>query len=87
MSPGRRLTVALVGLVALVVVGWFVKDNTSGPPPSDVTKPVVTSAAQNAKVPGADSGLDIEPLSKLPAEAGATWKLVESKGPFPYSSD
>lgn len=83
MSPGRRLTVALVGLVALVVVGWFVKDNTSEPPPG-VTKPVVTSAAQAAKVPGADSGLDIEALSKLPAEAGATWKLIESKGPFPY---
>lgn len=83
MSPGRRLTVALVGLVALVVIGWFVKDNTSSEP-TRTTKPVVTSAAQNAKVPGADSGLDIEALSKLPAEAGATWKLIESKGPFPY---
>ncbi|GAA3686603.1 ribonuclease [Lentzea atacamensis] len=83
MSPGRRLTVALVGLVALVVIGWFVKDNTSGPPPG-VSKPVVTSAAQAEKVPGANSGLDIEPLSKLPAEASATWKLIESKGPFPY---
>ena len=39
MSPGRRLTVALVGLFALVVVGWFVKDNTSGAPPK-VDKPV-----------------------------------------------
>ena len=78
MSPGRRLTVALVGLVALVVVGWFVKDNTSGSAPS----PSQTSTS--VAVPGAASGLDVEALSKLPAEAAATWKLIEAKGPFPY---
>ncbi|GAB2814350.1 guanyl-specific ribonuclease [Lentzea nigeriaca] len=83
MSPGRRLTVALVGLFALVLIGWFVKDNTSGPPPG-VNKPVVTSTAGKATVPGADSGLEIKSLSKLPAEAYATWKLIESNGPFPY---
>jgi ribonuclease T1 len=83
VSPGRRLTVALVGLFALVVVGWFVKDNTSGAPPK-VDKPVVTSPAQGETVPGANSGLDVEALSKLPAEAAKTWKLVEAKGPFPY---
>jgi guanyl-specific ribonuclease Sa len=83
VSPGRRLTVALVGLIALVVIGWFVKDNSSGPP-TQTTKPVVTSAAQSETVPGANSGLDVEALSKLPAEAGKTWKLIEAKGPFPY---
>src|SRR5689334_24683735 len=36
-------------------------------------------------VPGAKvSGLDVQALSKLPAEAAKTWKLIESKGPFPY---
>ncbi len=80
MSPGRRLTVALVGLVALVVVGWFVKDNTSPAPPG-ATTPVVT---QSGAVPGASSGMDVQPLSKLPAEAAKTWKLIESNGPFPY---
>jgi guanyl-specific ribonuclease Sa len=83
VSPGRRLTVALVGLVALVVVGWFVKGNTSTPPPEQ-KKPVVTSTVQGAAVPGANSGLDVQALSKLPAEAGATWKLIEANGPFPY---
>lgn len=78
MSPGRRLTVALVGLVALVVVGWFVKDNTSGSAPS----PSQTSTS--VAVPGASSGLDVQALSKLPAEAAKTWKLIEAKGPFPY---
>ncbi|MET9231350.1 ribonuclease domain-containing protein [Lentzea sp. NPDC003310] len=83
MSPGRRLTFALVGLIALVVVGWFVKDNTSSAPP-DTTKPVVTSAAQGETVPGSNSGLDVQALSKLPAEAAKTWKLIEANGPFPY---
>ncbi|MCP2249024.1 ribonuclease domain-containing protein [Lentzea aerocolonigenes] len=78
MSPGRRLTVALVGLVALVVVGWFVKDNTSGPAPSS------SQTSTSVAVPGASSGLDVQALSKLPAEAAKTWKLIEAKGPFPY---
>ncbi|MFD9706002.1 ribonuclease domain-containing protein [Lentzea sp. NPDC059081] len=87
MSPGRRLTVALVGLVALVVIGWFVKDNTSSAPPSPTpsssTRPSATSAAAG-EVPGAKSGLDVQALTKLPAEAARTWKLVEANGPFPY---
>ena len=83
MSPGRRLTVALVGLIALVVVGWFVKDTTSGsetPPASSSSAP---SGSQEG-VPGASSGMDVQALSKLPAEAGKTWKLIEANGPFPY---
>ncbi|MFD5824863.1 ribonuclease domain-containing protein [Lentzea sp. NPDC060358] len=84
MSPGRRLTVALVGLVALVVIGWFVKDGTPATPP-DTTKPVVTSSASAAaEVPGAKSGMDVQALSALPAEAAKTWKLIEANGPFPY---
>jgi len=78
VSPGRRLTVALVGLVALVVVGWFVKDNTSGSAPSP------SSSSTSVAVPGTSSGLDVQALSKLPAEAAKTWKLIEAKGPFPY---
>jgi ribonuclease T1 len=81
VSPGRRLTVALVGLVALVVVGWFFKDTASNPQtPSPSSSP---SASQGA-VPGVKSGLDVQSLSKLPPEAAKTWKLIEAKGPFPY---
>ncbi|WP_394613046.1 ribonuclease domain-containing protein [Lentzea sp. JNUCC 0626] len=82
MSPGRRLTVALVGLIALVVIGWFVKDTTSSAPPVESSKPVASSAAQG--LPGAASGLDVQALSKLPVEAAKTWKLIEANGPFPY---
>lgn len=84
MSPGRRLTVALVGLIALVVVGWFVKDNVSRTAPSG-SSPTGTISASTGGVPGAkSSGLEVQALSKLPPEAAKTWKLIESKGPFPY---
>jgi ribonuclease T1 len=81
VSPGRRLTVALVGLIALVVVGWFVKDNVANPekPPASIP-----SSASALAVPGAKAGMDVKALSSLPAEAGATWKLIESNGPFPH---
>lgn len=33
---------------------------------------------------GAESGLEVKPLSSLPQQAGDTWKLIEKNGPFPY---
>jgi guanyl-specific ribonuclease Sa len=81
VSPGRRLTVALVGLIALVVIGWFVKDSTSG---SEKPPASIPPSASQLAVPGASSGMDVQALSKLPAEAAKTWKLIETKGPFPY---
>ncbi|MET8764374.1 ribonuclease domain-containing protein [Lentzea sp. NPDC004782] len=90
MSPGRRLTVALVGLIALVVVGWFVKDNVSSSPPAgqipigSVSLTAPPTFVSVSGVPGAKSGLDVKALSSLPAEAAKTWKLIESNGPFPY---
>lgn len=74
MGSTRRITVALVGLVVLVLAGWFVREQTTGEPG--------TSA-----VPGADSGLAVRALSELPAEAADTWRLVERGGPFPYPED
>jgi len=78
VSPGRRLTVALVGLIALVVVGWFARDVASTPAPTGTTPTIVSS------LPGADAGLPTKTLSSLPAEAGRTYQLIKSNGPFPY---
>lgn len=75
MSPGRRLTVALVGLIALVVVGWFARDVASTKPPVD-TMPTIVSDAP--------SGMPTKALSSLPPEAGKTYQLIKSNGPFPY---
>jgi ribonuclease T1 len=73
LRSGRRITVALVGLVVLVLVGWFVREQVDNAP-----------APAPISVPGADSGLPVRPLSTLPAEATATWRLIERGGPFPF---
>jgi ribonuclease T1 len=39
MGSRRRITLALIGLVVLVVVGWFVRDAVSGSP-GMATKPL-----------------------------------------------
>ncbi|GAB2971522.1 guanyl-specific ribonuclease [Saccharothrix stipae] len=78
MTPARRLSVALLGLIALVVVGYFAKDITGTS--SDPAPPPTAAAA----VPGAASGLPVEPLSSLPAQVRSTWELIGKGGPFPY---
>ncbi|CAL9601628.1 ribonuclease domain-containing protein [Saccharothrix sp. NPDC042600] len=93
MTPARRLTVALVGLIALVVIGYFAKDlgGSTEPPPtttSATTKGAAGSGTASAgkpdRVPGAASGLPVKALTSLPGEAKATWELIERGGPFPY---
>ena len=78
MRPGSRgrITLALLGLIVLVLVGWFVREQVTDTPPAP--------APAGVSVPGADSKLPVRPLSTLPAEASSTWKLVTQGGPFPY---
>ncbi|XVV05423.1 ribonuclease domain-containing protein [Actinosynnema sp. CA-248983] len=87
MTPARRLTVALVGLIALVVIGYLAKDlggSTEPPPTTTKAGAGPTSAAKPAQVPGAASGLPVKALTSLPGEARSTWELIERGGPFPY---
>lgn len=71
MSSRKRISSALVGLVALVVLGWFGKD--------------VVADSPSTEVPGASqSGLQVQQLSKLPPETGKTYQLIVKGGPFPY---
>lgn len=82
MVNRRRITAALIGLLLLVLAGWLVKNvlvDRASPSPA----PSSTSAAA-AKLPGADSGLAVQPLSALPPQAADTWKLIKAGGPFPY---
>ncbi|MET0133985.1 MAG: ribonuclease domain-containing protein [Kibdelosporangium sp.] len=72
MGSRRRITVALIGLVVLVVVGWFARDA------------VTTNAAE---LPGSQSGLPVRSLSVLPPETASTWRLVERGGPFSSNRD
>jgi ribonuclease T1 len=78
VTPARRLSVALLGLIALVVVGYFAKDLTGTS--SDPAPPSVSASG----VPGADSGLPVKSLSSLPEQVRATWELIGKGGPFLY---
>ncbi|KFZ79057.1 ribonuclease N [Amycolatopsis sp. MJM2582] len=93
MFNRRRITAALIGLIVLVLAGWFVKDGISG----DDTKSAPASSSASAapsgdaaasgakgKVAGEDSGLPVKPLTKLPSQASDTWKLIQAGGPYPY---
>jgi guanyl-specific ribonuclease Sa len=72
VGSSRRITIALVGLILLVVAGWVGRELVTGDDPA---------------VPGADSGLPVRALSELPAEAAGTWRLIEAGGPYPYRED
>jgi len=86
VTPARRLTAALLGLIALVVVGYFAKDlgGFSEPAPTTTSTRAPSSGPSAREVPGAASGLPVEGLSGLPAEAATTWGLIRSGGPFPH---
>ncbi|WHT20880.1 ribonuclease domain-containing protein [Crossiella sp. CA-258035] len=84
MTSRKRITLALAGLIALVLVGWLGRDllgGNSAAPPSSSTGAAVSTSAGKATRAGGDV---TEALSKLPAEAAKTWKLIQSNGPFPY---
>lgn len=74
MGSSRRITLALVGLIVLVLAGWFVRE-------------LVTGDGTASGVPGADSGLPVRALSELPDEAAGTWRLIEKGGPFRFHED
>ncbi|MEC3977258.1 ribonuclease domain-containing protein [Amycolatopsis sp. H20-H5] len=90
MVNRRRITAALIGLLVLVVGGWFVKnaasdDTPAGAPASTGAQATSGKATQgSSKLAGSDSGLAVKPLSALPAEAKDTWKLIQAGGPYPY---
>jgi ribonuclease T1 len=73
LGSSRRITVALVGLVVLVLGGWFVKS--------------VVFAEDTGTLPGAHSGLPVRALTDLPEEAEGTWRRIERGGPFPHDED
>lgn len=84
MISRRRITYALIGLVALVVLGTLWRDHW-GPTPTEqaTSSPLSHSRTTAPTAPG----LVARGLSQLPPEARHTWKLIESNGPFPHSRD
>jgi guanyl-specific ribonuclease Sa len=80
MSSHRRVSAALIGLLMLVAVGWVgrhvLTDPPAGPPSGD--RPAAVASA---------AGLPVQPLSKLPPQAGQVWLLIQHGGPFRYRQD
>lgn len=72
MGSSRRITVALVGLVVLVLAGWFTQSRLTGDEPPQ-------------RQPS--SGMVERALTDLPPEAADTWRLIERGGPFPHPED
>lgn len=66
----RRITVALLGLLVLVLGGWVVNDTLTG--------------RDSNAVPGDGSGLQVRGLSTLPKEAAGTWHAIQAHQPLPY---
>jgi ribonuclease T1 len=80
MSSHRRVSAALIGLLVLVVGGWFgrhVLTDPSAEPPRDDRPAAVASAA----------GLPMQALSQLPPQVGQVWQLIQHGGPFRYRQD
>ncbi|WP_414940538.1 ribonuclease domain-containing protein [Amycolatopsis sp. cmx-11-51] len=93
MFNRRRITAALIGLIVLVLAGWFVKDGISGDDTKSTSAPASSSSAagkpggtevNQGKVAGEESGLPVKPLTGLPPQASDTWKLIKAGGPYPY---
>ncbi len=95
MFNRRRITAALIGLIVLVLAGWFVKDGISGDDSKSTSAPAGSSASAKpsgetganrakGKVAGEESGLPVKPLTGLPPQASETWGLIKAGGPYPY---
>jgi ribonuclease T1 len=78
VSSRLRITSALVGLIALVVLGWLATGGSTG-------APAPASPATSSGGAGVEAGA--RPLSGLPPEAEQTWRLIREGGPFRYERD
>lgn len=85
----RRITAALIGLLALVGGIWLAQDGRSGEQGGAV--PTGRPAGAAAPAPAAEQDLGqaqaVQALSTLPPETGATWELIQRGGPFDSDRD
>ncbi|MGH3979937.1 MAG: ribonuclease domain-containing protein [Pseudonocardiaceae bacterium] len=76
MNSRRRVSAALLGLLALVVGVWLgqrVLSDENHPP--------------GAPAVAQESGLPVRALSELPPQTAQVWRLIQHGGPFRYQQD
>lgn len=76
MSSRRRISAALLGMLALVVGVWFGQGALS----EEDRRPNPPAVAQ-------DSALAVRALSELPPQVAQVWQLIQDGGPFRYEQD
>lgn len=74
--PRRRISVALLGLLVLVVAGWLGQTVLPEQYPAAEAPPAAPQA-----------GLSVRALSELPPQATAVWRQIQDGGPFRYEQD
>lgn len=85
---GTTAARVIAGLLALLLVlgGVLYLVQPAGGSPAPAA--AVGCAVRADDVPGAaESGLRVQPLCVLPAEAARTWQLIVADGPFPSQRD
>jgi ribonuclease T1 len=88
VSRHARITGALVGLVALVVLGWLFTGGER--PESTVTGSTAASSSIEPTVraePTERAEPAERPLSELPPEVAEVWALIRAGGPFRHEQD
>ncbi|MBB1252089.1 ribonuclease domain-containing protein [Streptomyces alkaliterrae] len=77
----RRILLALVAALALLLTGCGADTPTTGNPSDPTATPGVTATPEWAE------GMPLLTPGELPAEARETLRLIEADGPFPYAKD
>ncbi|WP_412810699.1 hypothetical protein [Saccharopolyspora sp. MS10] len=72
MTSRKRITIALVGLLALVVIGWFVQQGSAepGPGPGSAQPGIRAAPAVWQAVPGLPQSSGPAGTWRVPAEGG-----------------
>lgn len=86
MSSRRRVSAALLGLLALVVAVYIGREVGSDDDNSGDSTPNRSVSQQLQPAQAQQSG-ELVALSALPDEATVVWRLIEAGGPFPYEQD
>jgi ribonuclease T1 len=81
VSPRRRISAALIGLLVLVAGGAVGRHALTAPPIGDRPPAVASTAGLPVRA------LPVRALSQLPPQVAQVWQLIQHGGPFRYRQD